>query len=256
MNFRNTVFLIGILFSLSNQILIAQDYYPDTIITKSGDKIKCRITLINHLNIFYKYEKGKSEDQTYISLKGVNDFMLHNNEAVILNKDVDNKAGKKTFKKKPPLIPGKKEEIVSLDWKYDPWYMYFKAGVAVERHYKGNGPLWLGLGTSLAPLIYTAVVHAPKNSKQRTEYLSGYYAVYGGLFLIDFAVALTPVNLDKIPPYYDMQYEMYHHGLIQYPGYHMGFKRYAQRKKYRKMLIGFIIGTAINTVVTVYTVNQ
>lgn len=43
----------------------------DQIVTKSGDTIYCRITLINDQNIFYTQQKRKTDQQAYISLNEI-----------------------------------------------------------------------------------------------------------------------------------------------------------------------------------------
>lgn len=52
---------------------MAQDY-NDLIITIAGDSIKCKIGLINDVNIFYTYKPKKSEKSGYIALKNVKEY--------------------------------------------------------------------------------------------------------------------------------------------------------------------------------------
>lgn len=53
----------------------------DLIITNSGDSIKCTITLVNDVNIFYTYNKKKREESTYISLQQVSTYISNGKEA-------------------------------------------------------------------------------------------------------------------------------------------------------------------------------
>ncbi|MBT3210027.1 MAG: hypothetical protein HN704_09930 [Bacteroidetes bacterium] len=47
--------------------LVSSQNIIDQILTKSGDTICCKITLINDQNIFYSYQKRKTEKHDYIS---------------------------------------------------------------------------------------------------------------------------------------------------------------------------------------------
>jgi len=60
--------------------------FNDLIITKNQDSIKCKITLINELNIFYQYKKKKNIKTDYISRELVLDFRGDNLENITVSK--------------------------------------------------------------------------------------------------------------------------------------------------------------------------
>jgi hypothetical protein len=69
--------------------LFSQDL-NDLIITKNLDSIKCKITLVNDENIFYKYKKKRHIKTTYISRSLILDFKGNDlKELTIKREDLD-----------------------------------------------------------------------------------------------------------------------------------------------------------------------
>lgn len=79
------IFFSSIIILLINASLFGQNF-NDLIITKNLDSIRCKITMVNDLNIFYQYKKKKNIKTDYISRELVLDFQGENIESITVSK--------------------------------------------------------------------------------------------------------------------------------------------------------------------------
>jgi hypothetical protein len=79
------IFFSSVIILLINANLFGQNL-NDLIITKNQDSIRCKITLVNDINIFYQYKKKKNIKTDYISRELVLDFQGENIENITISK--------------------------------------------------------------------------------------------------------------------------------------------------------------------------
>lgn len=81
---RGYIFIL--LLIITGNLMIGQEL-PDQIITKSGDTLNCKITLVNDQNIFYDFKKKKTKKHSYISLKEVVSYSWISNSPEYIDPD-------------------------------------------------------------------------------------------------------------------------------------------------------------------------